>query len=81
MSCDNTKFMNEAKHRVTIENFVLTTDDYGGADSAWTSVGTFWAMIEPASGREVFASEQLQSRITHKVTIRYNASFANTKEF
>lgn len=81
MTCANTKFMNEARHRISIENFVLTADDYGGGDNVWTAIGTYWAMIEPSSGREVFASQQLQSRVTHKITIRYNATFANTKDF
>lgn len=73
--------MGQAKHRIDIQSNVLTSDDYGGADGAWTSLGKFWAMIEPLSGREVFASEQLQSRVTHKMTIRYQSSFANTKDF
>jgi SPP1 family predicted phage head-tail adaptor len=83
--CGNEKFMGQAKHRITIENQVLTGDDYGGGDVAWSSTtgggGTYWAMMEPTSGREVFASEQLQSRVTHKITIRYNSNFANTKDF
>ncbi len=81
MKCSKETFAGQARSRIAIENFVLTGDDYGGGDNVWTEVGKFWAIIKPSSGREVFASEQLQSRTTHKITIRYNSSFSNTKDF
>lgn len=77
--CDS--FSGKARHRITVQSQSLAVDDYGGASNTWTSAGTFWAMMKPMNGRDVFASEQNMSRVTHSFTIRYKASFANTKDF
>lgn len=77
--CDS--FSGKARHKITIENQSLAVDDYGGASNTWASVGTFWAMMKPMSGKEVFVSEQNMSRVTHSFTIRYKSTFASTKDF
>ena len=40
---------------------------------AWTDLATVWAAIEPISGREFFAAQQVQSEVSHRITIRYYA--------
>jgi SPP1 family predicted phage head-tail adaptor len=72
-------FASLAKHRVTIQKQIKTEDGYGGTAVAWQDLAIVWAIIKPYSGREVFYSEQKQSRVTHKITVRYNALFADTK--
>ena len=34
-------------------------------------MATTWAAIDPVSGRELYAAEQSQSEVTHKVRLRY----------
>jgi len=36
----------------------------------WVDQGTFWARIEPLSGRELWIARQLQAGTTHRVTMR-----------
>jgi len=63
---------------VTIQNAVETADDYGGFSVAWTSIGTYWAFAKPTSGRELYAADKKDSRVTHKVLIRYVAALKET---
>ena len=37
----------------------------------WTNLVTVWASIEPLSGREVFLAAQMQTNVSHKITIRF----------
>ncbi len=63
------------RHRITFQRFDGESDDYGDPleadDSHWTDVATTWAAIDPVSGRELYAAEQSQSEVTHKVRLRY----------
>jgi SPP1 family predicted phage head-tail adaptor len=75
------KFNSLARNRIRIEQKILTDTNSGGQSLDWQLVNSYWGQIKPASGNEVFRSEQLQSRVTHKILIRYQAAFANTKDF
>jgi len=46
-------------------------DAYGQPNTSWEEVDTVWAAIEPVSGREFWAQQQVQSEITAKIRIRY----------
>ncbi len=59
------------RHRVTIQQLVNTDDGAGGSIETWQNVATVWAAIEPLRGNERYAAQQVQSTLTHKVTIRY----------
>ena len=72
------EFPAQARHRVIIQTRTDTADDYGGTSVAWSTLSTVWAMIEPASGREILADNQLNSRVTNKITIRYLTALKNT---
>ncbi len=63
----------ELRHRVTLQAKTQTTDIIGGATVAWSKVTDLWAKIEPQSGMQTFRMGQLETPITHKVTIRYRA--------
>ena len=68
-------FGQKAKDRITIQAPVETVDAVGGRSITWGTVSEVWAMITPTSGREIFAQQADQSRITHKMLIRYQAGF------
>lgn len=75
MPCDD--FARRANERIIIQYPTKTTDVYGGRSVTFSNVGTFWAIVTPMSGREVFAQSATQSRVTHKFTIRYQAGLKN----
>lgn len=75
------RFSSGKKNRIEIQQYTLTDDGYGSSTEAWNTIATIFAVITPVSGRETFSSEQLESRVTHKMLIRYNSSFKNTKDF
>lgn len=70
------------RHRVTIQRYELVVDEYGAPlrgesrKELWKDVATVWASVEAVSGREFFASQQVQSEVTHKVTIRFRPGVA-----
>lgn len=76
MKCN--QFSKKARNKVTIQQRSVSGDDYGGSSGTWSTLSTEWAIIEPSSGREVFETAQLQSRVTSKITIRYNSSLKDT---
>lgn len=59
------------RHRATIQQLVSTDDGAGGSIETWQNVATVWAAIEPLRGNERYTAQQVQSTLTHKVTIRY----------
>ena len=63
------------RHRVTIQRYDGTVDDYGDVrddvDENWADVKTTWAAIDPVSGREFYEAQQSQSEVTHKIRCRY----------
>lgn len=61
----------DLRDRVTIQNFIRTPDEYGGYTETWQDIATVWANIKPLRGREFFQAQQIQSEVTHKITIRY----------
>lgn len=61
------------RSRVLLEVKSRTADGGGGASVAWLQIGFVWANIEPLSGFQRLHAEQLESSITHKITIRYRS--------
>lgn len=63
------------KHRIKIQQSVQSTDNLGGGPASWSTIsgGTAWASVEPLSGRELYHAQQLSSRVTHRIVIRYLA--------
>ena len=46
-------------------------DEFGQPNTVWDEVDTVWGAIEPLTGREFWAQQQVQSEITGKIRIRY----------
>lgn len=57
--------------RIDIQQPVRTPDRAGGFTQNWSTMTTVWAEILPLSGKEVFEQMRLQSKISHKITIRH----------
>jgi SPP1 family predicted phage head-tail adaptor len=59
--------------RVTIQSPSITQNALGEAVTTWTPYATVWASIEPISGREFWAMQQVHSQVTVRIRIRYLA--------
>jgi len=64
----------EIRHRVDLQTRADTADGSGGFTSGWTTSKTVSAKIEPVSAREVQFAGKVKARVTHKITIRKQAS-------
>ncbi len=66
------------RHRLTLQQEVQTEDGAGGYVRSWNNLGDIWAEITSVSNRSIYGqeklyAEQLQSEITHKITIRFRS--------
>lgn len=61
------------RHRIEIQGESVTRDSYGGETKSWTTSATVWASINPLSGRERLAAQQVNAETTHKITMRYHS--------
>ena len=66
------------RHRLTIQKKSEAPEAIGGTVETWTTDFTRWGHIRPLSSREVFEADQLQTRQSHMVTLRY-ASTVSTQ--
>ena len=65
--------------RVTIQERLSTQDSFGAQSTAWTDVVTLWASIEALSGGELLRAQSIATEVSHQITVRYQALFANPK--
>ena len=62
----------DLRHKVTIEQLVSSGQNvYGEREDVWETFLTSWASVEPLTGGERFAAQQIQSSVTHKIRMRY----------
>ena len=65
--------------RLVIQSRAAGPDTFGGAPATWTDVATVWARIEPITGRELMAAQAISTEVSHRITLRYQAAWANPK--
>jgi head-tail adaptor len=60
------------RHRVTLQVLpdVPAAGTAGDEDRPFTTVGTYWALVEPLSGRALFNAQQLTATIDYRITMR-----------
>ena len=61
----------ELRHRIVLQNKVVTEDELKQQSETWTDVVTIWACVEPLSGKEYFAAKQTNAEVSVKFTLRY----------
>jgi len=59
--------------RVTIQQLLVTKDEYNADIESWVDLKTVWAYVEPLAGREYWQAKQVVGEITGRITIRYLA--------
>ena len=65
--------------RVEVQTKQTVRDAAGGASDAWVTDVTRWAHIAPATGKELYAGEQVKAEVTHNVVIRYYSAMSTSK--
>ena len=58
------------RHRVSIEQRVTAVNSYGESETVWVEWADVWAAIEPLSGKEYLAAQQVQSSVSCRITLR-----------
>ena len=69
------------RDRLTLESPVRTGDGGGGADIAWTALGTVWAAVRTITGEERLRADAIAGRVTHRVWLRYRADVVPAMRF
>lgn len=60
--------------RVILQTVSQSSDGAGGSTTdTWADTATIWASITPSTGNEQFQADQLDSRVSQIVTIRYRS--------
>jgi SPP1 family predicted phage head-tail adaptor len=59
------------RHRVILQSKTSTQDGTGAPIDTWATEKTIWVDISPLNSREYWAAQQVQSDVTHKVSMRY----------
>lgn len=62
------------RQRLTLQEELRTPDGSGGYTRSWKDIASLWAEIVPIfplSNRELPFAGQLQSKVTHKILLRY----------
>jgi SPP1 family predicted phage head-tail adaptor len=61
----------QLRHRLNLQAATETRDSFGGVVLTWSTIATVWGSIEPLSGRELFAAQQVNALISARIRIRY----------
>lgn len=69
----------DLKRYITIQQRSTTQDSTGGQSLTWTNVKSVYAKIEPLTGRELLAAQQIAAQVSHRLTVRYDPIFADPK--
>lgn len=59
------------RHYITLQTKIISIDTYGEEDITWNDEFNSFAEIKPVRGNEYYNAQQIQSSITHKITMRY----------
>ncbi|MBF0417204.1 MAG: phage head closure protein [Magnetococcales bacterium] len=68
----------ELNYRIIIQRKSSSKDTFGQNVQSWTTLDTVWANIATVNGREDNVG-QLVSMVTSRITIRWNASYSDTR--
>jgi len=64
------------RHRLKLQQQVITRDSYGAAIITWTTTATVWGAVEALWGKESVVTDQQVSDLTVRIIIRYDSSWS-----
>lgn len=71
MSCCNGLSAGKLRNTINIQRFIANITDAGGCDGNWETYATIRAYMQALSGSERLKAMRLESKTTHKFSIRY----------
>ena len=74
--CD--MYAGKLRSRIIIERETHTPNDSGGQNITWSTYKKVKALVKPKSGTERVRGMQLESPLTHTITIRYTKDILPT---
>lgn len=60
------------RHWITIQSYTPTRDSFGAEVEHWQDVMKVWASVEPLTGKEYFAAQEVNAEVSVKVIMRYS---------
>jgi len=67
-------------HRLAFERATTTVDGLGAPTRTWVPVKTVWGSITPITARHLVVAQRMSAEITHQITVRYQATFADVRD-
>jgi len=64
--------------RITIQELIITADEYNQSVPTWSTLATVWASVEDKTGSESFRADQLTAYRNTVFTIRYISGIDET---
>ena len=71
----------EMRERVTVQQASSSTNSIGESLLTWATLTTVWAAINGVRSTEALADGQQESRVTHRVRLRYIDGLQHTDRF
>ena len=71
----------EMRERVTVQQATPTVNSIGESTLTWNTLTTVWAAVNGVSSSEALVDGQQESRITHRVRLRYITGLRHTDRF
>lgn len=63
----------DLRHRVTIQSVSEAQNSIGEIIETWGTFATVWARVDPLSGRQLLAANQLDEPVSARLRMRYLA--------
>ncbi|MGH8428937.1 MAG: phage head closure protein [Solimonas sp.] len=64
---------------ITIQQRGTSQDGFGQQVTTWTDVKKVYAFVEPLAGNERIAAMSVSTDVSHRITVRYDAIFADPR--
>ena len=72
------QFAKEARNRIKILTLTQVSDGLGGRTTSSEETAEVFAVVKPVSGFERFLGERIDSKVSHKIIIRYRPDMSVT---
>ncbi len=61
------------RHSITIQRLTAARDEFGAPVESWQDVAPLRAGVEPLTGREFFAAQQVNSEVSVRIVVRFRS--------
>jgi SPP1 family predicted phage head-tail adaptor len=69
----------QLSRRIRIQIRSTGQDSFGAPQQGWIDLATVWADIQPLTGRELESAQRIASEVSHRIAVRSQAIFADTR--